>query len=331
MAPELSVVIPSYNEQENIRELYKELKLHLDQLDESWELIFVDDGSKDKTWKLIKSLHIENQRVKGIQFSRNFGHQYALFSGLAVAKGNAVITMDADLQHPPSVIPELVDEWRKGSKIVNTVRQELDNLSGFKKLTSRLYYKVFSFLTGVHIQKGMADFRLLDRQVLKTILKFDEDGLFLRGIVQWLGFPSSSVTFKCRERFRGQTKYSLKKMIKFAVDGILSFSVIPLRLGILVGMLISLFSFYLIFHSIYAYYQGLTVPGWTTTVTVLSFMFGTLFILLGLIGEYIGKILIQVRARPRFITNDKVGIQSEIEDSATHETETSSLKDSVIS
>jgi len=316
MAPELSVVIPSYNEQENIRELYKELKLHLDQLDESWELIFVDDGSKDKTWKLIKSLHIENQRVKGIQFSRNFGHQYALFSGLAVAKGNAVITMDADLQHPPSVIPELVDEWRKGSKIVNTVRQELDNLSGFKKLTSRLYYKVFSFLTGVHIQKGMADFRLLDRQVLKTILKFDEDGLFLRGIVQWLGFPSSSVTFKCRERFRGQTKYSLKKMIKFAVDGILSFSVIPLRLGILVGMLISLFSFYLIFDSIYAYYQGLTVPGWTTTVTVLSFMFGTLFILLGLIGEYIGKILIQVRARPRFITNDKVGIQIKIEDSA---------------
>jgi len=331
MTPTLSVVVPAYNEQENLTELYKELKLYLDSLKESWEVIIVDDGSKDNTWKVISHLNAMDDRIKGVQFSRNFGHQYALFSGLAVSKGNAVISMDADLQHPPSVIPKLVEEWRKGYKIVNTVRQELENLSKFKKLTSRLYYKVFSFLTGVRIEEGMADFRLVDRQVLNNILKFDEDGLFLRGIIQWLGFPSTKVSFECRERYRGQTKYSLKKMLKFAVDGVLSFSIVPLRVGVIVGILISLFAFYLIIDSIFAYYQGLTVPGWTTTITVISFMFGMLFILLGLIGEYIGKILIQVRGRPRFVANNYIGIHNGPKELLDNKTKTSSYEDKVIS
>lgn len=305
--PKISIVIPAFNEEENIPELYKELISSLDKLEEPWEIIFIDDGSSGNTWNIIQSLHDSDRNVKGIQFSRNFGHQYALFAGLSAARGDAVISMDADLQHPPSIIPDLIREWKKGYKIVNTVRNDLESLSGFKKVTSNLYYRIFSFFTGVKIKPGMADFRLLDRKVVNSILQFGEEGLFLRGIVQWVGYPATSIPFKCRERYRGNPKYNLKKMMKFGIEGVTSFSIIPLRIGIVIGILTSLFSFYLIIDALYSYYNGITVPGWTTTIILLSFMFGILFILLGLIGEYIGKILVQVRGRPRFIVSNYIG------------------------
>jgi len=310
--PKLSIVIPAFNEEGNLKELYGELFHSLSKIEMSWEIIIADDGSKDSTWNEIKSLHKLDKRVRGIRLSRNFGHQYALLAGLSCAVGEAVISMDADLQHPPQIVKKLVEEWRNGKKIVNTIRIDNKNISTFKKYSSKIYYKIFSLLSGVKFEIGMADLRLLDREVLDNILKFSEAGVFLRGIVQWVGYPSSNVKYQCRDRFSGETKYNLRKMLKFAWTGISSFSIVPLRLGIIVGMITSLISFVLMGHAVYAkVVMDATVPGWATTITVISFMFGILFILIGLIGEYIGRILIEVRHRPRFVVRDKVGIRNE--------------------
>jgi polyisoprenyl-phosphate glycosyltransferase len=317
--PVISVVIPAYNEEENIGEMSGILAKVLDSTGLKWEVLFVDDGSSDNTWKTIHELRRTYPSIKGIKFSRNFGHQYALYAGLSFASGDAIICMDADLQHPPEIIPQLIHEWNKGNKIVNTVRIENEHVTAFKKYTSRQYYKIFSFLTGVKIEQGMADFRLLDRQVLNTLLGFGEEGLFLRGIVQWVGFPSTRVPFQCRERFSGNTKYTFKKMIKFAISGITSFSVIPLRIGILIGIITSFIAFGFIVYAVYSkVVLNATVPGWATTITITSFMFGILFILLGLLGEYIGRILIEVRRRPRYIIQDTIGIQEPVADMTSH-------------
>lgn len=308
-APQLSIAVPAFNEASNLPRLCEELASVLPCLGMSWEIIIVDDGSTDTTWDVIGELHQADHRIRGLRFSRNFGHQFAVLAGLSSARGKVVICMDADLQHPPAVIPKLIAEWREGYKIVNTIRIDVDKLPAFKKLTSRAFYKIFSFLGGVRLEPGMADFRLFDRQALDSILSFGEQGLFLRGIVQWVGFPTANVSFECPARFSGQTKYTLRKMIKFSLDGITSFSLVPLRIGIAVGVVTSMIAFWQMSYAIYAkVVLNVTVEGWATTITVMSFMFGVLFILLGLVGEYIGRVLMQVRARPRFIVSERVGL-----------------------
>ena len=305
--PALSIVVPAYNERGNLFQLCAELEKVLSSLGLPWEIIFVDDGSTDNTWKDIESLHNDDPRVHGIRLSRNFGHQNALIAGLSYARGDAVISMDADLQHPPDVIPLLVDEWRKGNKIVKTVRRDPENLSAFKRWTSRLYYRLFSYLSGVEIQSGMADFRLLDRQVLNELLQFKEEGLFLRGLIQWVGYPSSNVVFDCGTRFSGTTKYTLKKMLRFAWHGISSFSLVPLRLGILLGLFSSGIAFIGVFYAILSkLFDGHTVPGWASSLAIISFLFGVLFVFLAILAEYMGRILEEVRGRPRFIVSERL-------------------------
>jgi len=305
------VIIPAYNEDGNLRILYATLVEILSSLDGMWEIIFVDDGSTDNTWKQILSLHEDDKSVKGIRLSRNFGHQYALLAGLSHSLGDAVISMDADLQHPPDLIPQLISEWKEGNMIVNTIRIDSDDLSFFKKTTSRVYYKLFGLLSGVTIESGMADFRLLDRQIVDNILHFREEDFFLRGLIQWIGYKNSTVKYKSLDRHSGSSKYTLRKMIRFALTGITSFSIVPLRVGIFIGLITSAISFMGIFYALYAKFMtDSAVPGWASTIAILSFLLGILFILLGLIGDYIGRILIEVKMRPRFLIATKLGIDS---------------------
>ena len=305
---QVSIVVPAYNEAGNLRHLLAEIDKELSPRVDAWEIVFVDDGSTDGTWDEIAALYTRDARVRGIRLSRNFGHQNALIAGMAHERGDAIVTMDADLQHPPRVVPLLVEEWRRGSKIVKTIRQETAELSAFKRITSRLYYRLFSYLSGVDIHAGMADFRLVDRDVLEQILAFKEAGLFLRGIVQWVGYPSSTVSFECGPRYSGTTKYTLSRMILFAWHGISSFSLVPLRIGILLGLAASSIAFLgVVFAILTKYLDSEAAKGWASSVAIISFLFGVLFVFLAVLAEYLGRILVEVRERPRFIVSDKVG------------------------
>lgn len=311
----LSIIIPVFNEAGNLAQLFRELQEVLASLDMEFEIIFVDDGSSDNSWEIITSLHREHDFVRGLRLSRNFGHQYALLSGLANGRGGVVITMDGDLQHPVKMIPELVAEWRKGNMIVHTRRLDPPSLPFFKKITSGLYYRLFSFLSGVKIESGMADFRLLDRQVLDDILLFGEEGLFFRGIAQWVGYKATTLPYTSQERFSGSSKYSLKKMIRLAWNGITSFSIVPLRLAIVLGILTSCIAFAEIIYAIgVKVFTDSAVPGWASAVSITAFLFGVLFILLGIVGEYIGRILIEVRGRPRYLVSEHVGLDRVVRD-----------------
>jgi len=307
-APTLSIVVPAMDEETNLEPFFARLETVLRDLAVSWEVVFVDDGSRDGTWDKISVLHEREPRVRGVRLSRNFGHQYALLAGLSRARGQAVVSMDADLQHPPEILPRLVDEWRKGSQIVHTVRRDSGQESAFKRVTSRLFYRLFSFLSGTQLEAGMADFRLLDRQVIESLLDFEEEGVFLRGLVHWIGYPSAQVEFECQPRFSGSTSYTLVKMARLAWTGVTSFSLVPLRLCILLGFMTSAFAFEQLFEAIYRrVILHETVPGWTQTMVVITLLFGVLFVLLGIVGEYIGRILVEVRRRPRFLVREEMG------------------------
>ncbi len=309
--PILSIVIPAYNEEGNIEKIYHDLSEILLEIDISYEIIFVDDGSNDRTWEVISSLQQKDSLIKGLRLSRNFGHQYALFAGLSHAIGKAVISMDADLQHPPRLIPELISKWHEGNKIVHTVRADPEDFGFLKKKMSRLYYKIFSFCSGIKIEPGMADFRLLDRDVVNSVLLFREEGLFVRGIVQWVGYPSAFVHFQSANRYSGSSHYTLKKMVRLAWNGIASFSIVPLRISTVVGLLMGCFALLVIGYAVYAkYVLQEVVTGWTSLIAVVSVLFGILFILIGIIGEYIGRILLEVRQRPRFLISDRAGVTS---------------------
>lgn len=304
----LSVVVPLFNEEGNIPRLVDRIKNALDAVGEPYEIILVNDGSRDRTWDVITEMASANQHVKGVCLCRNFGHQNALLAGLSKASGLAVISMDGDLQHPPELIPRLFEEWKKGYRIVNTFREDSEVTGFFKRLTSKYYYKFFAAMTDIPMSAGSSDFRLLDRQVLDSLAEFRDVDLFLRGAINWIGYPAVIVPFKAEKRFSGNSKYSLKKMLKFAFGAIVSFSVKPLMLAVVIGMITSSLAFIEILYVLIQFFRGATVAGWTSTVALMSFLFGILFIILGIIGIYLSRIHQALQNRPHFIIGDCVNI-----------------------
>lgn len=311
----LSVVVPVYNEADNVVPLLAAIAKSLRKSQVDYEVVLVSDGSTDGTWETILQAHELDKRVRGVELSRNFGHQHALLAGYQRARGRAVVSMDGDLQHPPEVLPLLVERWRDGYKVVSTRREDHKGASLFKRSSSRAFYRLFSRLTGVPLSAGSSDFRLLDRCVVTELLRVNDLDIFLRGLVPWLGFKATVVSYRAAERFAGQSKYGLGKMIRFALTAITSFSVVPLRLGIWLGFLTSALAFFEFGYIVRQYLSGQTVPGWASMMTIVSLMFGVLFVLLGIIGIYLGKVYELLKGRPRFIigslTDDAEGKPSE--------------------
>jgi dolichol-phosphate mannosyltransferase len=271
-----------------------------------YEIIFIDDGSRDGTLSEIKAINASNENIKFISFSRNFGHQKALKAGLDHARGDCVITMDADLQHPPELLTKLIKEWRNGYEVVYTIRVDSADTGFIKRLSSRLFYKIINLLSNVNIPLGAADFRLLDRKVVDEVKKFKENWLFIRGIIAWIGFSQISVEYGVKRRKQGHTKYSPSRMFTLAINGITSFSILPLRISIILGLTFSLGSF---FYAIYAVYtkvfNNAVIQGWTSILLSVLFLGGIQLISLGVIGEYLGKMFIETKNRPSYIIKEK--------------------------
>jgi dolichol-phosphate mannosyltransferase len=305
----VSIAIPVFNEEENIPVLFDRLKTILRELPYTFEILFIDDGSTDGTYLAIKDLQKRDRRVKALSFSRNFGHQAALTAGLQYAIGDAVITMDGDLQHPPSLIPTLIEKWQEGFQIVYTTRESTVDEPFFKKIASRLFYRIINAFSETHVQPFGADFRLLDRSVVNSLNTLEERDRFLRGLIGWMGYSATGVPFTADARVAGTTKYSTRKMMKFALDGILSFSAAPLHLVTYLGLIVSCLSFLYGFYSIYAYFfTSLTIPGWTSILVAVLFLGGVQLISIGFVGEYLIRIYNEAKGRPLYIIKDTVNL-----------------------
>lgn len=306
----ISIVVPVFNEENNIVPLYKEVKSALSNTDETIEIIFVDDGSHDRSVNEIKELHAQDPNIKLLSFSRNFGHQIALTAGIDHAQGDAVIVMDADLQHPPELLPTLVHYWQEGYDIVYTVRESTKDVSFFKRFSSRMFYKIFKKLTGIDMPKNTADFRLIDRKVVNCFSSIRERTRFLRGLTTWVGFKTKAVSYKAKSRYSGQSKYCFMKMLLFSLDGIFSFSTIPLLISVYLGFLMTLLSVFLIFHAVYVrYFTNKAISGWATIIVLITIIGGVQLILLGFVGMYIGKIYEETKQRPLYIIRDALGVK----------------------
>jgi dolichol-phosphate mannosyltransferase len=300
----ISVIVPCFNEEESLVAFNQTLFQHLPEI-YSYEVIYVNDGSRDKTLSVILSLAKANTTIKYISFSRNFGHQNALKAGYDFASGDCAISLDADLQHPPEVIPELIAKWEEGFEIVNTIRLDHNSITAKKKISSRIFYKVMRSLSDVQIENGMADFRLVDKKVLKQLKLFRENFLFFRGIIPWMGFRQANIEFKANDRFAGTTKYTLKKMLTLAATGVTAFSVKPLRLSIYLGSFIALLSFlYGIYAVIFFVFTDKVITGWTSVIISVLFVGGINLLMLGVIGEYLGKLFIENKRRPNYLISE---------------------------
>ena len=304
-----SLVVPLYNEEAVIEACHQRLTAVLDGLDGSWEIIYVNDGSRDRTGKLARQFCQADDRVKLLTFSRNFGHQCAITAGMDHAAGDAVIIIDADLQDPPELIPEMIAAWQAGADVVYGHRVARKGETAVKKLSARLYYRLLRRITDVDIPVDVGDFRLIDARVCRALSALPEHNRYVRGLISWLGFSQTYIDYVRAPRFAGETKYPLRKMVKLAIDGITSFSYKPLKLGIGIGIGLSICSFLFLLFVFIARLFDLVVmePGYASLMCVILFFCGIILVMLGIIGEYIGRIFEEVKGRPLYIICDREG------------------------
>jgi dolichol-phosphate mannosyltransferase len=303
----LSIVTPAYNEAGSLPALYERLCQVLGTGPE-WELIIVNDGSSDGTWRVVDELNARDARVRGIHLLLNSGHMKALIAGIDHADGDLVITMDADLQHPPEVIPEIVRKWQAGALVVNTIRKETAHEGLLKRISSRLYYNVFRMVTGIPIRPGMADFRGIDHRVIMLVREYKEETLPVRFLLAKLPFPSAEIEYVPAERFAGVTKYTFRKMLAFASESLFSFSLAPLYFGYVIGFVfLALFLLY----AVYVLYVRLVlhqgIEGWSSQILITLMASAVQFLLLGILGGYVGAISREVKRRPRYVVGGRTG------------------------
>jgi polyisoprenyl-phosphate glycosyltransferase len=306
-----SAIIPVYNEAEVVPALYWRLTRIMEGLGELYEIIFVDDGSRDDSPALLRELWEKDTRVKFLSLSRNFGHQIAITAGLDHSSGQAVIVMDADLQDPPELIPQLIEQWRKGFDLVFAVRQQRRGDGLFKRATAALFYRIFRYLSATDIPMDAGDFRLMSRRAVEALKVIRERNRFIRGLAGWIGFPQTSVPFVRDVRQAGETKYSLKTMVRFAFNGIISFSLVPLQLAGYFGFVVSATSFVYLAYAVWLkLFTDRVVLGWTSVMVAMLFLGGVQLISLGIIGEYLGRIYEEVKQRPLYIIGEAKGFES---------------------
>jgi len=310
--PKYSIVVPIFNEEAIIPELHRRLSAMLDGLDGPSELILVNDGSRDRSIELMRDIAARDPRVKVLSFSRNFGHQMAITAGIDHAAGEAVVVIDADLQDPPEVIPDLIKAWQNGAELVYAQRSERKGETLFKKFTASFFYRLITSMTDLKIPVDTGDFRLMDRKVVEALKAVREHHRFMRGLSIWVGFKQAGVQYVRQERFAGETKYPLKKMVRFATDGITSFSYVPLQLATTAGFIfagVALVSIPVV--AILRLLGNNFFGGQATTLIAVLLLGGVQLIFLGILGEYLGRIYDEVKKRPLYIVSEKLGFNSD--------------------
>lgn len=308
--PIVSVVAPCFNEEGVLHELYRRISQVLDGAGESWELVLVNDGSRDRTPEIMRELHAADPRVKVVDFARNFGHQIAVTAGMDYARGDAVVLIDADLQDPPELILEMLAKWREGYEVVYAVRAERKGETWFKEFTAKAFYRIIYKITDINIPMDTGDFRLMDRKVVEALKAMREKHRFLRGMSVWVGFKQTGVKYVRAERYAGETKYPLKKMLKFAMDGITSFSYFPLQVATYIGFISAALAVLGILVTIILRLSGSQAfYGQATTLVSVLFLGGVQLICLGILGEYLGRIYDEVKGRPLYIVREALGFE----------------------
>lgn len=301
----VSIVLPAHNESGNIEIVHEKIEGQFPHDRYELEYIFVDDGSTDNTLSILRSLSKQHSNVFYIELSRNFGHQSALKSGIDHANGDCIISMDCDMQHPPEMLIKLLDKWEEGYDIAYTRRNECETQSFFKRKSSNAYYRFFNWISDTNIEKGTADFRLIDRRVADVFSRFNENDLFIRGIIKWIGFKQIGIDYTPNSRHSGSSKYTIRKMLRLAFHGITSLSIRPLYLAIYLGFVLSLISMMYLPYIIYSYYfSGHYAYGWASILLTIVFFSGLQLSVLGIIGLYIGKMFMQVKDRPLYIIKE---------------------------
>ncbi len=299
--PLLSIVVPAYNEEGNIDALFEAIKHATEAIGLHFEIVFVDDGSMDSTWQRMLAFSHRDSRVRPIALTRNFGHQAALFAGLEAARGDVIVTMDCDLQHPPGLLPDMIAAWRNGFSIVQMVRDDTLGASWAKRTISRAFYRLINILSDTPITADAADFQLLDRRALDSLLKLGDSRPFLRGMVSWLGYRRTALHYTAPARTTGHSAYDFRRMLTLALDAITNFSTKPLRAAFYIGCLSALLSLLYLIYIFITFARGRVVEGWSSLMVVLLFLGAAQLMTLGILGEYIGRIYDQTRARPRYL------------------------------